>query len=420
MFAGGGFFDTPLRKPLLNGAGHTAQGFDFLNQFPGLAGYPAGQFFQQIGAAPRVNGFGNVGFFLQEYLRVAGNACRKFRRQRNGFVQGVGVQRLRSTEGGGGRFHQGAHHVVERVLCGQTPTAGLAMGAQGHGFGILRVELFDNACPKHTPRPHLGHFAKMVHSYTPKKRKPRCKTVDFQAGLQARADVFQTVGQRVGQFYFGRGAGFLHVVARYADGIKLGHIPGRVFENLGNDIHGRLRRVDVGIAHHKFLQNVVLNGAAELFGTDALFHGRHNVESHHRKHRPVHGHADRHTVERDAVEQDFHVFHRVDGHTGFAHIAFDARVVGVVAAMGGQVKGHRQPFLTRGQVFAIEGIAFFGGGKARILPDGPRAAHIHGGVGPAQIGRNTGGVVFVPEKLLAFGGAFERNFVVFPGHSQRA
>jgi hypothetical protein len=46
-----------------------------------------------------------------------------------------------------------------------------------------------------------------------------------------------------------------------------------------------------------------------------------------------------HLVERNAVEQDLHVLDRVDRHAGLADIARHARVVAVVAAVGGQVEG---------------------------------------------------------------------------------
>ncbi len=41
----------------------------------------------------------------------------------------------------------------------------------------------------------------------------------------------------------------------------------------------------------------------------------------HRQHRAVHGHRDRHLVERDAVEQDLHVLDGVDRDAGLADVA---------------------------------------------------------------------------------------------------
>ena len=70
---------------------------------------------------------------------------------------------------------------------------------------------------------------------------------------------------------------------------------------------------------------------------------------------------------------DLHVEDRVDGDAGHADVAGHARVVGVVAAVGGQVEGDRQALLAGGEVAAVERVGLLGGGEAGVLPDGPRA-----------------------------------------------
>ena len=45
---------------------------------------------------------------------------------------------------------------------------------------------------------------------------------------------------------------------------------GCVGENVSNDSHGEFRRVDVGIANHELLQDVILNGAGQLLLTHTL------------------------------------------------------------------------------------------------------------------------------------------------------
>src|SRR3546814_20393420 len=54
-------------------------------------------------------------------------------------------------------------------------------------------------------------------------------------------------------------------------------------------------------------------------------------------------------VERNAVEEDLHVLDGIDGHARLAGIADDARVVGVVAAVGREVEGDREPLLPRSE-----------------------------------------------------------------------
>ena len=64
----------------------------------------------------------------------------------------------------------------------------------------------------------------------------------------------------------------------------------------------------------------------------------------------------------------------VHRHARFADVGERARVVGVVAAMGGQIEGDRQALLAGGDVAPVKGVAFLGGGEAGVLADGPGLA----------------------------------------------
>ena len=107
-------------------------------------------------------------------------------------------------------------------------------------------------------------------------------------------------------------------------------------------------------------------------------------ERHHRQHGAVHGHADAHLVERDAVEERARVVDRVDRDAGHAHVAAHPWVVGVVAAVRGQVEGDAEALLARREVAAVEGVGGLGGGEAGVLPDRPGLGRVHRRVGPAQ------------------------------------
>ena len=123
-------------------------------------------------------------------------------------------------------------------------------------------------------------------------------------------------------------------------------------------------------------------------GRHALFLRRDDVEREHRQHRAVHGHRHAHPVERNAGEQGAHVVDGIDGDTRHAHIARDARMVGIVAAMGGEVEGDRETLLAGGEVAAVEGVRILGRGEPGILAHGPGLVDVHGGVGTAQIRRD--------------------------------
>jgi hypothetical protein len=131
--------------------------------------------------------------------------------------------------------------------------------------------------------------------------------------------------------------------------IPIGHVLGGIGDDVGHDPHGGLGRVDVGVADHELLQDVVLDGAGELVLADPLLLGGHDVAGQDRQHRPVHGHGDAHLVERNAVEEDLHVLHRIDRHPGLAHVARDPGVVGVVASVGRQIEGHGEALLAAPQ-----------------------------------------------------------------------
>ena len=68
---------------------------------------------------------------------------------------------------------------------------------------------------------------------------------------------------------------------------------------------------------------------------------------------------------------------RIDRHAGLADIADHARVIAVIAAVGGEVEGHRKALLPGGEIAAVEGVRFLGGREAGILPHRPRAAGVH-------------------------------------------
>ena len=126
------------------------------------------------------------------------------------------------------------------------------------------------------------------------------------------------------------------------------------------------------------------------FRRHALFLGGDDVERHDRQHRAVHGHRHRHLVERDAGEQRPHVVDRIDRDARHADVAGDARMVEVVAAVGGEIEGDREALLPGGEVAAVEGVGILRRGEAGVLPDGPRLGDVHGRVGAAQIGRDAG------------------------------
>ena len=129
--AGGGLLDAHLGDALLDGLGHAAGLLGLLDVRPGPLGEVVGQPLDVVGAGPRVDGARRTALLLEQQLGVAGDPGREVGRQRDRLVEGVGVQRLGVALGGGHRLDAGAADVVEDVLRGERPAAGLASGCAG-------------------------------------------------------------------------------------------------------------------------------------------------------------------------------------------------------------------------------------------------------------------------------------------------
>ncbi len=128
--AGGGLFDPALGQARLDRPGHTAQSLDLGDVDPRPRLQVVGQALHQERAAPGIHRGGDAALQLQQQLRVAGDAGGEIRRQSNGFVERVGVERLRPAKHSGHGLDGRAGDVVEHVLGRQAPSRGLAVAAE--------------------------------------------------------------------------------------------------------------------------------------------------------------------------------------------------------------------------------------------------------------------------------------------------
>ncbi len=370
--------------PCLDRLGHPAGLLGLGDVRPGPLGEVVGEPLDVVAAGPRVDDVRRPALLLEQELGVAGDPRREVRRQCDRLVEGVGVQRLGVPLRGGHRLDAGPADVVVDVLRGERPAGGLRVRAQRQRLGVRGVELAHQLGPQRPGGPQLGDLHEEVHADRPEEAQPRGERVDVEPGGQAGADVLDAVGQRVRQLEVGRRSGLLHVVAGDRDRVEARHVRRGVAEDVGDDPHARQRRVDVGVADHELLEDVVLDGPGEVLGLHALLLGRHDVERHDRQHGAVHRHRDAHLVQRDPLEEGASVVDGVDRHPGHADVAAHAGVVGVVAAVGRQVEGDAEPLLTGGEVAAVERVGLLGGREAGVLPDRPRLGGVHRRVGAAQ------------------------------------
>ncbi len=241
--------------------------------------------------------------------------------------------------------------------------------------------------PKKPRGAQLRGLHEEVHADGEEEGQTSREIIDVHPARDRGANVFAPVGQRICQLLHEVRPRLLHVVAGDRDGVEPRHLFRCVFDDVRDDPHRRFRRIDIGVADHEFLEDVVLDRARQHGPGMALFFTRNDEVGEDRDDRAVHGHAHAHLIKRDAVEQDLHVFDAVDGDARLAHVADDARMIAVIAPVGRQVEGDGHALLPGGKVLAVEGIRFLGGGKTRILPDGPGATGIHRRTRPAGKGR---------------------------------
>ena len=213
-------------------------------------------------------------------------------RQRQGLVQGVGVQRVGTAEDGGQRLDRGADHVVVRLLRGQRHPGRLGVEAQ---------RLRPSVVAPYTSRSHRAQIRRAARNFaisskksrwaSKKKLQPGREHVDVQPAGQAELDVAEAVGQRERQLLRGGRAGLADVVAGDATAACT---PGcRVAQySIRSPIS---RRCGSGAKSHSFwamysLKMSVCRVPLSVDDVDALALGGDQVHAEHRDGRAGDGH----------------------------------------------------------------------------------------------------------------------------------
>mmetsp|Transcript_28252 Transcript_28252/g.47989 ORF Transcript_28252/g.47989 Transcript_28252/m.47989 type:complete len:708 (+) Transcript_28252:1254-3377(+) len=362
-----------------DGLRHPSQLLHFIDDLAGLVHQVLRQRLHHVGASPGIHNFGDAGLLLQDELRVSGNFGGERRGQCNSFVERVGVQRLCSSHDCSGGLDARAHDVVVRVLFRQAPAAGLAMRPQQQRLRVFGVEkLLHFRGPQGPRSPELCNLHVEIHPDAEEEGKPRGNLVDRKACFQCGSDIFNAIGDGEAQLQSSMCSGLLHVIPGNGNGIVLGHVFSQISHDVSNNVDTWFSWVNVGVADHEFLQNVILNGPGECLFVNALFLGSCDVHGKDRQNGAVHGHTYRHLIKGNIVEKDLHILHTVNRYSRETHIAYDSRMITIISAMSRQIKGNAQALLTRLDGLLVEGIALFHGAKSSVLSDGPRADRVHG------------------------------------------
>ncbi|HTU03278.1 MAG TPA: methylmalonyl-CoA mutase family protein [Candidatus Sulfotelmatobacter sp.] len=201
-----------------------------------------------------------------------------------------------------------------------------------------------------------------------------------EAGSDGGLDIRDGVGESEGHFLDRGGTGFANVVTADRDGVPLGHLTPRPGKHVGDDAQGRPRRVDVGAARDVFLEDVVLDGAREIAPVRSLPLGDQRVQGEQDGRGRVDGHGGRDGLERNALEEGFHVGQGRNRHTDASDFPGRHGVIGIEPHLGGQVEGYREAGGALGQQVVITAVTILGGAEPGVLAHGPEAAPVHVGV----------------------------------------
>ena len=306
-------------------------------------------------------------------------------RERERLVEAVRVQRLRAAADGRERLHRDAHDVVLRLLGGQGGAAGLGVEAEGLGLRGRRSEaVAHDLRPQRAGGAELRDLLEEVVVGVEEEGEPGAERVGREARGDCRLAVGDSVRERECELLRGGRARLADVVAGDRDRVPARDPLLAVGEQVGRQPHRRARREDVVPARHVLLEDVVLHGAAERRAGHALILGHELVQQEQQRRRGVDRHRRRHPVERDPVEQQLHVGDRVDRDPRAADLALGHRVVRVVAELGRQVEGDRQPRLPAREQVAVALVRLLGRGEAGVLADRPRPTAVHVRIRPAR------------------------------------
>jgi hypothetical protein len=105
-------------------------------------------------------------------------------------------------------------------------------------------------------------------------------------------------------------------------------------EYVGDQSHGRRWRENVCSARHVFLEDVVLDGAAQLTGVRTLAFCHRDVHRQQNRRRGVDGHRRRNLVEGNLVKELLHVTNGRNRNAHLPHLALRDGVVRIISDLG--------------------------------------------------------------------------------------
>ena len=276
--------------------------------------------------------------------------------------------------------------VALRLLRRQRRAAGLCVKAQRQRSRVRGAEaVAHDPGPQTAGRTELRDLLEEMVVRVEEEGQPLPEVVGREPGTDRGFAVRDSVGERERELLRSARSRLADVVPGDRDGVERREPLRAIGEEVGREPHRWARRKDVVATGDVLLQNVVLHGATQLLPRHALRVCNQLVEKKEKSRGSVDRHRRRDAVERDPLEQDFHVGERVDRDPGSPDLALGERIVRVVAELRGQVEGDRQAGLAALEQIAKPIVRILGGAEARVLTNRPRPSAIHRLVRSARV-----------------------------------
>src|SRR6185437_11071990 len=174
--------DLGLREAGFDGGYHTAARIDLANVIVGRGLGFERELFDEVAAAQRICRVGDAALVGQHLLRAQRDGDGVLAGERVGFVERVGVERLRAAHHRGKRLDRGANHVVIRLLPGERTTGGLRVETQLQAALALRaITIAHGERPDLARGPILRDLLEEVAVGVEKEAETRRKVVDIEA-----------------------------------------------------------------------------------------------------------------------------------------------------------------------------------------------------------------------------------------------
>ena len=291
------------------------------------------------------------------------------------------MQRLRPAKHSGKRLDGRANDIDQRLLSGQRNPRGLGVEAHQHRARVAgTVGVAQLGRPDPAGRTVFRDLLEEVDVGVEEKRQPRSEIVDIQATGDRLIDVGESVLERKGKLLDGCRTGLADVVARDRDRVPARHVVRAPLDHVAHQPHSGIDRETPLLLCDVLLQDVGLDGAAKLVGSDSLTLGRDHVEREHDRRRSVDRHRHRDLTQRDVGKQPLHVGGCVDRDALTPDLTETARMVGVVAHQAGHIERGREPGLTVLEQVPKPLVGLFRCAETGELTHRPELPAVHGGV----------------------------------------